>query len=135
MKLNKFFEIHLVNGCIEGTFTTSKPIPAIHQLNESKRIPFDVTLQKGNDRVTFIVPKHSKKWGQGILRKTLVQTEITVHEIFLRWVPEKEPMFEGFNVKLTPGSDNGGTFKLQVTNPQRFSIWKDQLSSAETMRP
>ena len=135
MKLNKFFETHLVDGCINGRFTTSKPISEIHQLNESKRIPFDVTLQKDNDHVTFIVPKHSKKLGQGIFRKTLVQTEITADEIFLRWIPEQEPMFEGFNVKLIPTSDNGGTFTLRINNPQRFIIWKEQLSSVETMRP
>ncbi len=135
MKLNKFLENHLVDGCIEGTFTTSKPTSAIHQLNESKRIQFDITLQKDNDHVTFIVPKHSKKWGQGILRKTLVQTEMTASAMFLRWVPEKEPMFEGFNVKLIPTSDKGGIFTLQINNPQRFIVWKDQLASVETMRP
>ncbi len=134
MKLDKFFEKYLVDGRIDGTFTTSKPIEQIQQLRQERRIHFEITLQKDGDRVTFIVPKHRKELGKGILHNTLVQTEITLDNIFLRWIPAYQPTFEGFNVKLTPLSDNSGTFILHLTNPHRFLFWKEQLGLPNSMR-
>lgn len=126
-KLNDFFKKHLKGGrTIEGAFTTNKKL---EEISKKKIVSFELFLTEpeSNDSVNFSVPNKNKKFGLGIVRNKLLRKKVKLKTIHLKWIPEKMPPYEGFEVIITFETDTSGTFTLKILNYDRFAVWKKYL--------